>query len=82
MVYLDADNNLDYYGYQNIEAMKAVGSTNDVNIVVLWDKYDGVANLYHVELNELKIIPRFALNGEEVNKRPSMFHYYNSQFLL
>lgn len=67
MVYLDADNNLDYYGAQNIEAMKAVGSTNDVNIVVLWDKYDDVANLYHVELNELKIIPKFALNGEEVN---------------
>ncbi|MFW9803892.1 MAG: clostripain-related cysteine peptidase [Candidatus Thorarchaeota archaeon] len=67
MVYMDADNNLDYFGYQNIEAMMSVGSTNDVNIVVLWDKYDDVANLYHVGADELNIVQGFSLNGEEVN---------------
>ncbi|MFW9975446.1 MAG: clostripain-related cysteine peptidase [Candidatus Thorarchaeota archaeon] len=67
MVYLDGDNNLDAYGCQNIESMKAVGSTKDVNIIVLWDKYDDVANLYYVGLNELEIIQGFSLNGEEAN---------------
>ncbi|MHA3963230.1 MAG: clostripain-related cysteine peptidase [Candidatus Thorarchaeota archaeon SMTZ1-45] len=77
MVYLDADNDLDFYGYQNMDAMKAVGSTKDVNIVVLWDKYDDVANLYYVGLDELEIIPRFSLNGEEVNMGdPDTLEYF------
>jgi hypothetical protein len=67
MVYMDADNNLDYFGYQNIEAMMSVGSTEEVNIVVLWDKYDDVANLYHVGADEINIVQGFSLNGEEVN---------------
>jgi len=45
----------------------SVGSTKDVNIVVLWDKYDDVANLYYVGQNELSIVEGFSLNGEEVN---------------
>lgn len=64
---MDADNNLDYYGYQNMEAMMSIGSTKDVNIVVLWDKYDDVANLYHVEKDALSIVSGFSLNGEEAN---------------
>ena len=67
MVYLDGDNNLDYYAYLNIEAMKSVGSTDNVNIIVLWDKYDDVANLYKVGLNELTVVRGFSLNGEEAN---------------
>jgi hypothetical protein len=67
MVYLDADNNLDPYGYVNVDDMMAVGSTEDVNIVVLWDKYDDVANLYKVELRDLSIAKRFTLNGIEAN---------------
>jgi hypothetical protein len=67
MVYMDADNNLDYFGYQNIAAMMSVGSTKDVNIVVLWDKYDDVANLYHVGTDEINIVQGFSLNGEEAN---------------
>ncbi|MFX0054302.1 MAG: clostripain-related cysteine peptidase [Promethearchaeota archaeon] len=67
MVYMDADNNLDYFGYQNIEAMMSVGSTKDVNIVVLWDKYDDVANLYYIEADDLNVVKGFSLNGEEAN---------------
>jgi len=67
MVYMDADNNLDYFGYQNMEAMMSIGSTKDVNIVVLWDKYDDVANLYHVGADELNLVQGFSLNGEEAN---------------
>jgi len=67
MVYLDADNNLDSFAYQNVDDMMTVGSTRNVNIVVLWDKYDDVANLYEVKSDELDIVRGFALNGEEAN---------------
>ncbi len=67
MVYLDADNNLDYYGDVNVEDMMKVGSTEDVNVIVLWDKYDEVANLYKVEDGDLSIAKGFALNGIETN---------------
>jgi hypothetical protein len=67
MVYLDADNNLDYYGYQNVEAMSTVGSSKNVNIITLWDKYDDVANLYKITKNESEIVDGFPLTGTEVN---------------
>lgn len=67
MVYMDADNNLDYYGYVNVEDMMKVGSTEDVNILVFWDKFDDVANLYRIESGDLSIVEGFALNGIEVN---------------
>lgn len=67
MIYMDADNNLDYYAYVNMDDMMTVGSTEDVNIIVLWDKYDDVANLYRVESGELSIVEGFALNGVETN---------------
>ncbi len=67
MVYLDGDNNLDAYAYQNVEAMSTVGSTDKVNIIVLWDKYDDVANLYKITTSEPEIILGFPLNGMEAN---------------
>jgi hypothetical protein len=67
MVYLDADNNLDYYGEMNVEAMMTIGSTESVNVIVLWDKYDEVANLYKVESGDLSIVKGFTLNGIETN---------------
>jgi hypothetical protein len=39
MVYLDADVNLDSYAWLDIQEMEAVGSTADVNIVVLLDRW-------------------------------------------
>jgi len=67
MVYLDADNNLDYYGSLNVEAMMTVGSTENVNVIVLWDRVDDVANLYKVEAGALSIVKGFTLNGIETN---------------
>jgi len=59
MVYLDADNNLDPAGVDDISEMQAVGSTSDVNIVVLFDRwykmcgFNGSAILYiHEGWNE------------------------------
>ncbi|MFX1507454.1 MAG: clostripain-related cysteine peptidase [Promethearchaeota archaeon] len=67
MVYLDADNNLDYYGYQNVDAMSTVGSSQEINIITLWDKYDDVANLYKITKDEPEIVNGFPLTGTEVN---------------
>ncbi|MFX1512064.1 MAG: clostripain-related cysteine peptidase [Promethearchaeota archaeon] len=66
MVYLDGDNNLDYYGYLNVDAMTSVGSSRDVNIIVLWDKYDDVGNLYRIT-DKPELVQGFPLNGEETN---------------
>src|SRR5512136_560359 len=38
MVYLDADNNLEDVGIDNFLSMAQIGSTNDVEIVVLFDR--------------------------------------------
>ncbi|MFX0204771.1 MAG: clostripain-related cysteine peptidase [Candidatus Hodarchaeota archaeon] len=67
MVYLDADNNLDYYGYQNVDAMSTVSSSQEINIITLWDKYDDVANLYKIIKDEPEIVNGFPLTGTEVN---------------
>lgn len=71
MVYMAADNNLDYFGYENMDAMRdgliARESAQDVNVVVLWDKYDDVTNLYKVTTDEPELVDGFPLNGEEAN---------------
>jgi len=49
MVYLDADNNLETYGELNLEWLETVGSTVDVNFLVLMDTLSGVADLLYVK---------------------------------
>ncbi|MCX6668025.1 MAG: clostripain-related cysteine peptidase [Euryarchaeota archaeon] len=46
MVYLDADNNLESFGIDDFLEMAEVGSTNDVNIVVQFDRIPGYDNRY------------------------------------
>lgn len=41
MVYLDADNNLEGAGIEDLNEMEEAGSTDDVNIVALIDRIDG-----------------------------------------
>jgi hypothetical protein len=48
MVYMDGDNNLEAASYTDLAEMTAVGSTADVNIVVLQDTLEGTANLLYV----------------------------------
>ena len=45
MVYMDADNNLDCP--ENFDLLMDVGSTDEVNIVVLWDGYGETSILYY-----------------------------------
>jgi len=65
MVYMDADNNLD--DPENLDLMDDVGSTDNVNVVVLWDGYYEPAYLYKVLLGGKELIGEFPLNGTEVN---------------
>ncbi|MEM2779438.1 MAG: clostripain-related cysteine peptidase [Candidatus Bathyarchaeia archaeon] len=67
MVYMDADNNLDYWAYYSLDLMDNVGSTNGVNIVVLWDGYYQPAYMYKVVRGGLELVSNFPLNGEEIN---------------
>lgn len=48
MVYLDADNNLEPYGWENLQMLEQVGSTSSVNFVVLMDTLSGPASLLYV----------------------------------
>lgn len=53
MVYLDGDNNLETYAYLNLGWLEAVGSSEDVNFVVLFDTYSGeTSDLLYVESAE------------------------------
>lgn len=49
MCFLNADNNLDPFGVQDLNEMKKVGSTDKVNIVVLIDREKGPAKLLYIE---------------------------------
>ncbi|HOV45984.1 MAG TPA: clostripain-related cysteine peptidase [Exilispira sp.] len=49
LVYLDADNNLSSYGDYDINEMKAVGSTSDINIVALWDNSGSTHGYYYIQ---------------------------------
>jgi len=65
MVYLDADNNLEEFGIEDMNEMEVVGSTIDVNIVVQIDRIRGYyrtkpdwtgARRYYVELGSSILI--------------------------
>jgi hypothetical protein len=63
MVYLDADNNLEPFGEMNLEMLESVGSSGDVNFVVLMDTYSGPASLLYVKKGSSDVIA----NWGEVN---------------
>jgi hypothetical protein len=67
MVYMDADNNLDPYGPYSLGMMQEVGSTPNVNIVVLWDGFYKPAYMYKVIQGGIEEVKGFALNGKEAN---------------
>jgi PKD repeat protein len=41
MIYMAADNNLEYYGVSDMNEMEKVGSSEDVNIIVQFDRHPG-----------------------------------------
>jgi hypothetical protein len=75
MVYMDADNNLEVDAIEDFLEMAQVGSNEDIDIVVLFDRIEGYdssyedwtsANLFHIEQNELPV-PGEGVSWGEVN---------------
>jgi hypothetical protein len=56
MVYLDADNSLEPFGEMNLQMLESVGSSADVNFVVLIDTYSGPASLLYVKKGSADVI--------------------------
>ena len=67
LVYLDGDNNLDPDSVNDIEEMMSVGSTNKVNVLVLWDRYSEPAYLYKVVEDGLVLMDGLKVDGKSVN---------------
>ncbi len=75
LLYLDADNSLDVNAgahhipvvQSDLDELMSVGSTADVAVYVLVDRYAGPANLYSVAKGALVEQTAFALNGQEAN---------------
>ena len=66
-IYLDSDNNLDIWAQKDVNEMLSVGSTNTVNVIVLWDTTTGPAHVYMVLKGELRELKDCKLNGIETN---------------
>jgi len=66
-IYLVSDNDLNYWAMLDVEEMKMVGSTKDVNVLLFWDRPDGPAYASKVLLGGLEELTGFALNGIEAN---------------
>ena len=67
LVYLDGDNNLDPDSVDDISEMMAVGSTDKVNVLVLWDRYSEPAYLYKVNAGSLELVSGLEVAGKAVN---------------
>ena len=66
-IYMCSDNDLDVWGELNVEWLMSVGSTEDVNFVVLWDSSVGPAKLYKIEKDGMVEMTDYKYNGKEVN---------------
>ena len=55
-VFLNADNNLDYYGKKDEEEMAKVGSNDFMNVVTLIDRESGPAQIDYIEKGNIKKI--------------------------
>jgi hypothetical protein len=67
MVYLDGDNNLDPDSVDDIMEMEMVGSTEKVNVIVLWDRYNEPAYVYKVVEGDLELLDGMTVGGMPVN---------------
>lgn len=56
MVYLAADNDLFRYSQRDLREMQAVGSTDDVHVVVFWDPLKSSAGYYFVARDSLVLL--------------------------
>ncbi|UCE80716.1 MAG: hypothetical protein JSV94_06130 [Methanobacteriota archaeon] len=66
-MYIDSDNDLDVWAEEDVDQMLSIGSTESVNVVLLWDNETGPASVYHVEYGELVPLDGCELHGVETN---------------
>jgi len=50
MIYMDGDNNLDDYAWDDLSEMQSIGSSNDVNIVTQMDLYSSCSGTYRYHI--------------------------------
>ena len=75
LVYLDGDNNLDMVlggsdvgvVETDLNELMAVGSTENVDVFTLVDRFEGPAELYRVLPGDLEAMTDYVFHGEEVN---------------
>ena len=65
--YLDADNNLGVYAEEDLAEMLNVGVLSNVNVVVLYDTFEGPVHAYLVQDGNLVLLDEFSLDGDEVD---------------
>ena len=58
LVYMAGDNNLEGAGRADLVEMKAVGSTDKVNVIVQFDTEKDVSTRYRVEKNKLRVLEK------------------------
>ena len=66
-IYMSSDNGLDDWAEKDLDEMMMVGSTEAVNVLVFWDRFDGPAHAYRVLKGNLEELNNFELNGKEPN---------------
>ena len=66
LVYLQADNNLNDLTQTDLDEFMAVGSSDEVNVLVFMDKLDAPAYLYYIVEGDMLLLD-YEHNGEEVN---------------
>ena len=71
MVFLNGDNNLDSFGAADMIEMQAVGSNDNMNIVVLRDTSDEKVSskIYYIEKGGMKVVKDFGSNIDMGNWR-------------
>ena len=79
LVYLDGDNDLEEYAFDDLNAMEKIGSTKDVNIIVLVDFYLGMgavpftgANCYNVTQDDATMIINSTVLSHPFPAEPNM----------
>lgn len=76
LVYLQADNNLNDLTQTDLDELMAVGSSEEVNVLVFMDKLDQPAYLYYILPGEMVLLD-YEYNGVEVNTGdPTVFEKF------
>ncbi|MGB2580940.1 MAG: clostripain-related cysteine peptidase [Thermoplasmata archaeon] len=67
LCYLQADNNLNDLTQEDLDEFMAVGSSDEVNVLVLMDKLDAPAYMYYIVPGDMVLLEDYAYSGEEIN---------------